>query len=128
MALTPQREAELERARALLHAAVDAMIGNLHDDGREGGAISEGEMPTLDDLIDELPDHVDEDIPAWECPRFPADVHVVITLDAGKVTDCEVLDCAPRWDWQALGQVVRNGNINGGDSIEVAMPEENRGR
>jgi hypothetical protein len=57
--LTPEREQELEDARVKLKRIVDAMIGNFLDDGHEGGSISEGEMPTLDDLIDEMHDHVD---------------------------------------------------------------------
>lgn len=54
--------------------------------------------------------------------------YVVITIARGRVSDCEVLDELPQWDWLALGQVVRIGNVNGGDSAPVEMPAENRGR
>lgn len=61
-------------------------------------------------------------------------VYVVTTLehdfdaDVPVVTDREVLDAMPEWDWKALGQDVRVANVNGGDSALVEMPAENRGR
>jgi hypothetical protein len=58
------------------------------------------------------------------------EVYAIITIDpvSRDITDCEFLSGPPRWDWLALGQIVRVGNINGGDSVLVEMPEENRGR
>lgn len=52
------------------------------------------------------------------------ELFVVLSPDG----DVEVLDKQPRWDWEALGQVVRVANVNGGDSAAVPMPAENRGR
>lgn len=69
MGLTPTRIAELEAARAALRRCVDLLIDNYHDDGREGGSISEGPMPTLDDLIDCLHDMTDL---ATEDPSVPS--------------------------------------------------------
>jgi hypothetical protein len=59
-----------------------------------------------------------------------AETYAVITIDpeTRAITDCEFLSGMPQWDWLALGQVVRVGNVNGGDSIPVDMPEENKGR
>jgi hypothetical protein len=58
----------------------------------------------------------------------PSAVYMVITVRDGQVVDVEVLDQFPRWDWLSLGQIVRVGNVNGGDSVVVDMPVENRGR
>jgi hypothetical protein len=44
------------------------------------------------------------------------------------VAEVEVLDKMPLWDWVAQNQIVLVGNVNGGDSAPVPMPEENRGR
>lgn len=60
--------------------------------------------------------------------RRHGQVYVVITMDGRTVSDVEVLDAMPRWDWEVLNQVVRVGNVNGGDSVTVEMPAENRGR
>jgi hypothetical protein len=52
-----------------------------------------------------------------------SEVYVVISFDkAGRVTDLELLDAMPQWDWVSEGQQVRLGNINGGDSTVVEMP------
>lgn len=51
-------------------------------------------------------------------------IYVVI----GKDGHLELLNSCPRWDWEAMGQTVRMGNINGGDSVEIPMPSENKGR
>lgn len=46
-----------------------------------------------------------------------ATVYAVITLgDDGTITDVEFLDEPPSWDLEALNQVCRVGNVNGGDS------------
>lgn len=54
---------------------------------------------------------------------------ILDALGAGRVYvvqspngDVELLDACPRWDWPALGQTVRVGNVNGGDSAPVAHP------
>jgi hypothetical protein len=45
------------------------------------------------------------------------DVWIVLTEASGEL---EVLDSAPLWNWQAMGQRVWFASVNGGDSVELA--------
>ncbi len=51
-------------------------------------------------------------------------IYIVISQNG----DVEILDCCPRWDWMAMGQIVRSGYVNGGDTALETMPAENKGR
>lgn len=51
-----------------------------------------------------------------------AEVYIVISPNG----DVELLDAMPRWNWEAEGQTVRVGHINGGDSAPVPMPPSHR--
>jgi hypothetical protein len=67
-----------------------------------------------------------------ELVRDPRDavngaVWIVIHQDEdGNVRDCEILNCAPKWEpGQDLPfgwvETFREGNINGGDSVQIAQ-------
>lgn len=43
-------------------------------------------------------------------------VYIVISWNAGQITDMEVLSSAPQWDLAEHNQTCRVANINGGDS------------
>lgn len=57
--MTETREQELERMRVALKHLVDLTIDNLFDDGREGGCISEGDLPTVNDFVDMMNEQAD---------------------------------------------------------------------
>ena len=61
---------------------------------------------------------------------FDGAVYIVLTWSQSHqaVSDLEVLDEMPKWDWMAQGQQVYEANINGGDSVLVEMPKANVGR
>lgn len=47
-------------------------------------------------------------------------IFVVVGQDAdGTINHVEILDACPRWDLKSMGQTCFNGNVNGGDSIEL---------
>jgi len=118
------------RDRDILIDALRLWTGNEADDIHDSRAIDttdelaarEARLEDATTLLALLEGQADSAVVA------PDAVFVVSTLEQGHIVDQEILDTRPRWDWLALNQVVRHGYINGGDSVVIDMPAENRGQ